>query len=125
MMTTTPKPAARRVAASLASLALTVGLLAACSSDDTASEATDAVAPASSAAAGAGEAGTPEMQALCDEMVAGALSPEDATALAEQNGYVARVGSIDGEGQAVTMDYREDRFTFEVEGGAVIGCTYG
>jgi hypothetical protein len=29
--------------------------------------------------------GTAEMRALCDEIVAGTLSPEDATALVEEN----------------------------------------
>jgi len=67
----------------------------------------------------------PAMIALCEEMVADGLSPEDATALAEQNGYVARVGTIDGEPQAVTMDYRLDRFTFEVADGVVVACQYG
>ncbi len=72
------------------------------------------------------EAGSdPAMIALCDQMVAEGLSPEDATALAEQNGYVARVGMIDGEPQAVTMDYRLDRFTFEVADGVVVDCQYG
>lgn len=72
------------------------------------------------------EAGSdPAMIALCDQMVAEGLSPEDATALAEQNGYIARVGTIDGEPQAVTMDYRLDRFTFEVADGVVVACQYG
>jgi hypothetical protein len=96
--------------------------LGACSSAS--SQDTTAPAPASASAV-EGELGTAEMRALCDEMVSGALTAEDATSLAEQNGYTARVGSIDGEGQALTMDLREDRFTFEVEGGVVIGCTYG
>ena len=65
------------------------------------------------------------MHALCDRMVADNLSPDDATALAEASGYVARVGVIDGVPQAVTMDFREDRFTFEVTEGVVTACTYG
>lgn len=67
----------------------------------------------------------PAMIALCEQMVADGLSPEDATVLAEENGYVARVGTIDGEPQAVTMDYRLDRFTFEVADGVVVACQYG
>lgn len=67
----------------------------------------------------------PAMLALCDQMVADAMTVEDATALAEANGYVARVGSIDGEPQAVTMDYRLDRFTFDVVDGVVTACQYG
>ena len=101
-------------------------LLAGCSSsDDAASAPASAIEAASSAAAAAGAAGNADMEALCAQMVADGLSPEEATALAESNGYVARVGTIDGEPQAVTMDFREDRFTFEVQGGAVVACTYG
>ena len=72
------------------------------------------------------EAGSdPAMLALCDQMVADGLTVDEATALAEQNGYIARVGTIDGEPQAVTMDYRIDRFTFDVADGVVIACQYG
>lgn len=67
----------------------------------------------------------PAMVALCDQMVADAMTVDDATALAEANGYTARVGSIDGEPQAVTMDYRLDRFTFDVVDGVVTACQYG
>lgn len=70
-------------------------------------------------------AGTEAMRALCDQMVADGLTVADATSRAEQSGYSARTGTIDGVPQAVTMDYREDRFTFEVSDGLVVGCTYG
>jgi hypothetical protein len=94
--------------------------LTACSSGSSESSA------ASPAATAEGDvAGTDEMRALCDQMVADGMTPEDATALAESNGFTARVGTIDGQPQAVTMDYREDRFTFDVESGAVVACTYG
>ncbi len=109
-------------AVTMALLAGTV--LAACSSGDSGSTESSAIA-AASAAASAAEAPSADMQALCDQMVGDGLSPEDATATAEENGYVARVGTIDGQPQAVTMDYREDRFTFDVENGVVVGCTYG
>lgn len=65
------------------------------------------------------------MVALCADMVGQGLSPEEADALAVENGYVTRVGSVDGEPRPVTMDYRTDRFTFEVVDGAVTACTYG
>lgn len=70
-------------------------------------------------------AGDAEMTALCDEMIAQGLSPEEATALAEDRGYVARVGTIDGQPQAVTKDYRTDRFTFDVTNGVVTACAIG
>ncbi|MCX6432709.1 MAG: hypothetical protein NTX29_07940 [Actinobacteria bacterium] len=110
-----------------------VASLAACSSStpaDTAVSAIDAASAAAAAAAsadaaGAGVGGTDAMRTLCAQMVADGLSPEAATALAETNGFIARVGTIDGEPMALTMDYREDRFTFETKAGVVIGCTYG
>ena len=116
---------ASRTAAAAAGLLLVGAALAGCSSSsgDESSAAASSAAPAASD--GADEMGTAEMRALCDEVVAGTLSPEDATALVEENGYVARVGTIDGEPQALTMDLREDRFTFEVANGAVTACTYG
>jgi hypothetical protein len=121
----------RTIAASLIVVAA-AATVAACASDP-ADTATSAIAAASEAAnaaesadaAAAGVGGTPEMQALCAQMVADGLTPDEATALATENGYVARVGTIDGEPQALTMDLREDRFTFEVDGGVVVACTYG
>jgi hypothetical protein len=114
-----------RMAAVIAGIVLTTGALAACSSSEPADTAASAIDAASSAAAAGEEAGSPDMVALCDQMVADGLSPDDATALAEENGYVARVGTIDGAPQAVTMDFRTDRFTFDVENGVVVACTYG
>ena len=121
----------KTIAASLMVVAA-AATLAACSSSP-ADTATSAIAAASDAAAageaadaaGAGTGGTPEMLALCAQMVADGLTPDAATALATENGYVARVGTLEGEPQAVTMDLREDRFTFEVTGGVVVACTYG
>lgn len=102
---------------------LAVAVLSGCSSaDEAASAPASAIDAASSAAAVAGDAA---MESLCAQMVSAGMTPEDATALAEENGYVARVGTIDGEPQALTMDFREDRFTFDVADGAVTGCTYG
>ena len=70
-------------------------------------------------------AGSAQMVAMCRQMVSGAMTAEQASAFAASNGYTARVGSIDGEAQAVTADYRPDRFTLTTVGGAVTGCTYG
>jgi hypothetical protein len=103
---------ARRSVGLAAAIGLGAVMLAACSSSDDAT-----VSPPDGADAA--------MVALCDEMVAQGLSPEEADALAVENGYVTRVGSVDGEGMAVTMDYREDRFTFDVVDGVVTACQYG
>ena len=115
----------RRSALTVTAGALLLGVaLTGCSSS---SSTPSSSAPAASASPTEGEdmPGTEEMRALCDQMIADGLTPEDATALAENAGYVGRVGTIDGEPQAVTMDFREDRFTFEVTGGKVTACTYG
>jgi hypothetical protein len=66
-----------------------------------------------------------DMTALCQQFIEQALPVEAAQALAETSGYSSRVGSIDGQPQALTKDYREDRFTFDVENGIVTGCTIG
>ena len=102
---------------------LAMGALSACSSADEAASAPASAIDAAESAAGV--AGQAAMEELCSQMISAGMSPEEATGLAEDNGYIARVGTIDGEPQAVTMDFREDRFTFEVSEGAVIGCTYG
>lgn len=70
-------------------------------------------------------AGSAQMVAMCRQMVSGAMTAQQASAFAASNGYTARVGSIDGQPQAVTADYRPDRFTLTTVGGAVTGCTYG
>lgn len=103
---------------------VTAGALAmtACSSTSGSAE---AVSASTSVVASAGTGGSADMVALCAQMVDGAMTVEDATALAKDHGYVARVGTIDGTPQALTMDFREDRFTFDVVDGAVVACTYG
>ena len=71
-----------------------LALLSGCSSSD-------ASMPQDSGNEGADmEAGQdPAMLALCDQMIADGLTSAEATALAEENGYTARVGTIDGEPQ--------------------------
>ncbi len=70
-------------------------------------------------------AGSAQMVAMCRQMIDGAMTPDQAQAFAVSNGYTTRVGTIDGEPQAVTADYRPDRFTLATTGGAVVSCTYG
>jgi hypothetical protein len=70
-------------------------------------------------------AGSAQMVAMCRQMVDQRMAFDQASAFAESNGYTARVGSIDGEPQAVTADYRPDRFTVSTVSGAVASCTYG
>lgn len=77
------------------------------------------------AGAPAGGAGSAQMLGMCQQMVGGSMSADAAAAFATSNGYPLRVGSIDGVPQAVTADYRPDRFTVSTVAGVVTGCTYG
>lgn len=73
----------------------------------------------------AGGAGSAQMVGMCRQMVAGGMTAPEADAFAGQSGYLTRVGSIDGQAQAVTADYRPDRFTLATVQGTVVSCTYG
>lgn len=77
------------------------------------------------AGAPAGGAGSAQMLGMCQQMVTGRMSAGQADQFAVANGYALRVGSIDGQPQAVTADYRPDRFTVEVVADAVTSCRYG
>ena len=81
--------------------------------------------PAASSASATPTSQADAMTAMCEQMIADAMTVEDAQALAESSGYVTRVGTLDGQPQAVTTDFREDRFTFDVTDGVVVGCTLG
>jgi hypothetical protein len=70
-------------------------------------------------------AGSAQMVGMCRQMTDGAMTSEQASAFAQGNGYTTRVGSIDGQPQAVTADYRPDRFTLSLVAGVVTSCTYG
>lgn len=69
--------------------------------------------------------GSAQMRALCQQMIDAKMTPAQADALAKANGYSTRVGTVDGVPQAVTMDFRTDRFTLSVTKNAVVSCTYG
>ena len=70
-------------------------------------------------------AGSAQMVAMCGQMVTAAMTPDQASAFAQSNGYSTRVGTIDGQSLPVTADYRPDRFTLTVAGNAVTACDYG
>ena len=114
---------ARPVTTALASAAIAVMAitgLSACSNNSSSD------APASEInLSGSPVTANEDMTALCAQIVEQALPVEAAIALAEASGYTTRVGSLDGEAQAVTTDLREDRFTFDVEADIVTGCTIG
>jgi hypothetical protein len=73
----------------------------------------------------AGGAGSAQMVGMCRQMVVEGMSAAAADGFARQSGYLTRVGIIDGEPQAVTADYRPDRFTLQTRQGRVVSCTYG
>lgn len=68
---------------------------------------------------------TPQQTAFVDELLATPLPQDEATARIEEAGYTWRLGTIDGEPQAVTMDYRIDRLTLTTQDGLVIDATWG
>lgn len=68
---------------------------------------------------------TPEQDAFLADLLAAALPEAEATARIEAAGYIWRLGTIDGEPQPVTMDYRVDRLTLTTQDGLVIDATWG
>lgn len=68
---------------------------------------------------------TPEQETFRTDLIAASLPQDEATALIEQNGYTWRLGTIDGEPQAVTMDYRLDRLTLTIDDGIVTDAVWG
>ena len=68
---------------------------------------------------------TAEQSAFLADLLATPLPQDDATARIEEAGYSWRLGTIDGEPQAVTMDYRLDRLTLTTQDGLVIDATWG
>ena len=53
------------------------------------------------------------------------MSQADAESTAIAAGYTIRIASVDGEGRAMTMDYRYDRINLELEGGLVTRAYVG
>jgi len=109
-------------------LAGSLGIVAACS-DDGSSSAEPESTPAASIEATTEEQVnpdiTPEQVAFVDELLAEPLPQDEATTRIEEAGYAWRLGTIDGEPQAVTMDYRIDRLTLTVDDGLVTDATWG
>jgi hypothetical protein len=68
---------------------------------------------------------TPEQTAFVNDLLVTPLPQDEATARIEEAGYTWRLGTIDGEPQAVTMDYRIDRLTLTTQDGLVIDATWG
>lgn len=109
-----------RTTAVLATLVLGLSLpLVACSSS--ASQAPVSEAPLTGTPASTEE----DAAGLCASIIEQALPLDVAQILAEDAGYTTRVGSVDGEPQAVTTDFLENRLTFDTQDGVVIACIQG
>jgi hypothetical protein len=113
----------RRTTFVLLITAFATSFLAACSTSGSVSDTSPVDTPAQVTVVPEGS--DPKMGPLCDQIIADSVTPEDAAAMAEAQGFTSRVGTIDGEPQAVTMDYRLDRFTFTVDDGVVTDCVIG
>ena len=110
----------RRVALSVAIAAIMLLVLNGCTAENTENE---SASSASASPFDEGEANPMEEFRLT--LIADRLPEAEAGARAEGSGFTWRVGEIDGEPQAVTKDYREDRLTFTVENGVVIDAVWG
>jgi PBP1b-binding outer membrane lipoprotein LpoB len=120
---------ASRVATVLTAIGLGAAVLAGCSSDTDDSSAATVPTPSEDSSQGAEEETdmniTPEQVAFLDGLIAEPMPQDEATAAIEEAGYVWRLGTIDGEPQAVTMDYRTDRLTLTVDNGLVTDGSWG
>lgn len=118
-----------RIATVLAAIGLGAAVLAGCSSDTDDSTPSNTPTPSEDSSQGGEEETdmniTPEQVAFLDELIAEPMPQDEATAAIEQAGYVWRLGTIDGEPQAVTMDYRTDRLTLTVDDGLVTDGSWG
>ena len=114
------KLTAPRVTALAASAFIGCALLTGCSSSDD-----DASADCSIVEEGLDPDITQEQIDFACDLTADPLPQDEATAMIEDAGYDWRIGVIDGEPQAVTMDYRIDRLTLTVDDGLVTDGMWG
>jgi len=118
-----------RVVTVLAAIGLGALVLAGCSSETGDSTSTDPSTPSQETSQAPEEETdmniTPEQVAFLDELIAEPMPQDEATAMIEQADYVWRLGTIDGQPQAVTMDYRNDRLTLTVQDGLVTDGMWG
>jgi len=118
-----------RVVTVLAAIGLGALVLAGCSSETGDSTSTDPSTPSQETSQTPEEETdmniTPEQVAFLDELIAEPMPQDEATAMIEQADYVWRLGTIDGQPQAVTMDYRNDRLTLTVQDGLVTDGMWG
>lgn len=67
----------------------------------------------------------PNVQALCDRLVADGATVEEGRAAAEDRGYIFRIVSEDGESRPATKDFNPGRLNLRIEGGIITSCFAG
>ena len=67
----------------------------------------------------------PNVQALCDTLVADGATTDQARAATEDRGYVFRIIKEDGESFPATKDLNPGRLNVEIEGGIITACNPG
>jgi heat shock protein HslJ len=67
----------------------------------------------------------PNVQALCDTLVADGATTDQARAAAEDRGYVFRIIKEEGESFPATMDSNPGRLNVEIDGGIITACNPG
>lgn len=113
----------RTLQVAAAALTLSTALaLSGCGSDEAVTEPTDTTTETESTV---DPDITAEQLTFVEELLAEPLPQDEATTRIEEAGYVWRLGTIDGEPQAVTMDYRIDRLTLTTQDGLVTDATWG
>lgn len=108
----------RTIGLVIATAIVGVGVLAACSSSNEGE-------PMSSDQPAVVDGPSDEQLAFLDALVAQEPALDSATEQIEAAGYTWRLGTIDGEDQALTMDYRLDRLTLTVDNGIVTAAVWG
>lgn len=67
----------------------------------------------------------PQIAEIAEELASAGVPIERAARVLDDLGLTWRVTSIDGQGQAATMDYSPDRLNLEITDGIVTGATLG
>lgn len=121
-----------RLATLFAAGAVGFALLTGCTESEPVDSTTTTVSPEANSTEGADSSQegsnmdvTQEQRDFLADLIAEPLPQDEATERIEQAGYIWRLGTIDGEPQAVTMDYRLDRLTLTVDNGLVTDGAWG
>jgi heat shock protein HslJ len=67
----------------------------------------------------------PNVQAMCDRLVANGATVEEGRAAAEDQGYIIRIVGQDGESRAAILDANPGRLNLDVVNGIITSCSAG